>query len=262
MKSINQCFNEEYAFLEDIPQRILQKYETVTCLKNSEDRNVYLLKSIADGSYVLLKSGRGKSRILLENEYNIVKRLLEHCECDFVMKPIELFVENDCCYYLREYINGSTLEMIVETGNIFAEREAAGITLMLCDIVEKLHRLDPPIICRDLNPSNILISESGSIKIIDFDSAKQYDENATRDSLCVGTKEMSAPEQYGISQSDHRTDIYVLGMLLLYISTGSYDRSVQAPEHLKNIISKSTEFDPKDRYQSVAGMRTEIKMCT
>ncbi len=255
IKSINESFMEEYPFSCAVPERILKKYDIITCLKHTEERSVYLLKRISDGTHILLKCGKGKSRLLLENEYNIVCSLLKEKDCDFVIKPIEFFAENDCSYYLREYVKGSTLEMIVEMGNVFSEKEAVSITSVLCGIVEKLHKLNPPIICRDLNPSNILIADNGTIKIIDFDSAKQYDENAAHDAMCIGTKEMAAPEQFGFSQSDCRTDIYVLGMLLLYISTGSYDRSVQMPKRVKKIVTKSTEFNPKDRYPSVVKMR-------
>lgn len=249
---------EEFAFSCDIPERILKKYDIITCLKHTEERSVYLLKRISDGAHVLLKCGKGKSRLLLENEYNIVCNLLKEKDCDFVIKPIDYFEDNGYSYYLREYVKGSTLEMIVEMGSVFSEKEAVSITSVLCGIVEKLHKLNPPIICRDLNPSNILIADNGSIKIIDFDSAKQYDENAAHDAMCVGTKEMAAPEQFGFSQSDCRTDIYVLGMLLLYISTGSFDRSVQMPKRIRLIVAKSTEFNPKDRYSSVAKMKAAL----
>lgn len=250
---------EEYAFSCAVPERILKKYDIITCLKHTEERSVYLLKRISDGAHILLKCGKGKSRLLLENEYNIVCSLLKEKNCDFVIKPIDYFTENDSSYYLREYVKGSTLEMIVEMGNIFSKKEALSIASVLCGIVEKLHTLNPPIICRDLNPSNILIADDGSIKIIDFDSAKQYDENAVHDAMCIGTKEMAAPEQFGFSPADCRTDIYVLGMLLLYISTGSYDRNAVMPKQVKKIVTKSTEFNPKDRYPSVAKMNKELK---
>lgn len=249
---------EEYAFSCAVPERILKEYDIITCLKHTEERSVYLLKRITDGTHILLKCGKGKSRLLLENEYKIMCSLLKEKDCGFVIKPIDYFTENDCSYYLREYVKGSTLEMIVEMGNVFSEKEALSITSVLCSIVEKLHKLNPPIICRDLNPSNILIADDGTIKIIDFDSAKQYDENAAHDAMCVGTKEMAAPEQFGFSPSDCRTDIYVLGMLLLYISTGSYDRNAVMPKQVKRIVTKSTEFNPKDRYPSVEKMRREL----
>ncbi len=250
---------EEYAFSCAVPEIILKKYDIITCLKHTEERSVYLLKRISDGAHILLKCGKGKSRLLLENEYNIVCSLSKEKDCDFFIKPIDFFAENDCSYYLREYVKGNTLEMIVEMGNVFTQKEAVSIVSVLCGIVETLHKLTPPIICRDLNPSNILIADDGSIKIIDFDSAKQYDENVAHDAMCIGTKEMAAPEQFGFSQSDCRTDIYVLGMLLLYISTGSYDRNAVMPKQIKKIVTKSTEFNPKDRYPSVAKMNKELK---
>ena len=249
---------EEYAFLDAFPERILEKYDVITCFKRTEERGVYLLKRISDGANILMKSGKGKSGLLLENEYDIVCSLLKEKDCNFVLKPIEFFTEDGRSYYLREYAKGNTLEMIVEMGNVFNEKEAASIVFVLCGIVEKLHKLTPPIICRDLNPSNIIITNDGTIKIIDFDSATKYDENAVHDAICVGTKEMAAPEQFGFSRSDCRTDIYVLGMLLLYISTGSYDRSVQMPKRIKKIVAKSTEFNPKDRYPNVTKMRKEL----
>lgn len=249
---------EEYGFNDTFPKRITDKYCIVTCFRHNDERCVYLLKRIADGASVLLKCGKGKSGELLKKEHSIVSSLLESGDYDFVMKPVDLFTENNRVFYLREYIKGSTLEMIVESGRIFRDREAVSITAVLCGIVEKLHKLNPPVICRDLNPSNILIADDGSIRIIDFDSAMKYDETAVYDDGCLGTKEMAAPEQFGYSQSDCRTDVYAMGMLLLYITTGSCDRKAVTAGKTGRVIARSTEFNPRDRYSDITKMRKAL----
>lgn len=249
---------KEYGLNDIFPKRITDEYDVVTCFRHNEERSVYLLRRIDDGESVLLKCGKGKSGKLLENEHSIVSSLLENKDCDFAIKPVDIFTENDNVYYLREYVKGSTLEMIVESGNVFPEKEAISIISVLCGIVEKLHKLNPPVICRDLNPSNILITDDGSIRIIDFDSAKEYDKNAVYDDGCLGTKEMAAPEQFGYSQSDRRTDVYAMGMLLLYIMTGSYDRNAGVKGKAGRVIARSIEFNPDDRYSDISKMRKAL----
>lgn len=73
---------------------------------------------------------------------------------------------------------------------------------------------------RDITPSNIIIGFDGVVKIIDFGISRLHKENAKHDTQVLGTEGYAAPEQFGFKQSDCKTDIYALGVLLNYMLTG------------------------------------------
>lgn len=253
--NINEIFNEKYNASYALPEKITLEYEVVSCLKYTEERQVYLITEKDTKQRLILKCGTGKSGELLRREYDIISELkARNVECSMLLMPIDYFRIENTHYYIREYAEGKTLASRVEKGINFTEKDSFDIIAQLCKEIHILHAQNPPVICRDINPRNVLICNDGSLKIIDFDSARYFNKSATSDTNCVGTKEMAAPEQFGYTQTNVRTDIYVLGMLLLYISTGTYDRYTEMPDKLKKIVAKSTAFNPEDRYPSVLKM--------
>ena len=114
-----------------------------------------------------------------------------------------------------------------------------------------------------MKPSNLIITPSGEVKIIDFGIAREYKQASTADTTYIGTRGYAAPEQYGTSQTDARTDIYSLGVTLYHMLTG---KSPNEPPYevkpvreinprlsrgIEHIIAKCTRQDPAQRYQSV-----------
>ncbi len=235
-----------------LPKVITDKYDVLSCLKESSVRQVYLIQNRESGERAVLKCGSGENGDLLFQEYSIANTLSGRC--DMLLKSIDYFFEEHTHYYIREYAEGCSLAELVRQNGAFPEKECRRITAELCRCIDTLHRQEPPVIFRDINPDNVLLCDNGEIKLVDMDSARYYDKTASSDTRCIGTKEMAAPEQFGFTQTNERTDIYVLGMLLLYISTGTFDRYTKVPNGLKKIIEKSTSFDPKDRYSSAAEM--------
>ena len=86
--------------------------------------------------------------------------------------------------------------------------------------------MNPPIIYRDMKPSNVMIKPEGGVKLIDFGTAKEYEIENNADTTALGTRGYAAPEQFGDSKgrgiynTDARTDIYNLGATLYHIVTG------------------------------------------
>lgn len=166
---------------------------------------------------------------------------------------------------IEEYVQGDSLQDIYDSKGILALDIVIGYMVTICDVLEELHNLTIPVIHRDLKPENIIIQDNGNLKIIDFNSAKQYDSQSENDTVLIGTKNYAAPEQYGFKQSDSRTDIYALGVMMNYLLTGKYPQqyvyrnSAGKKDRISNIIEKCTAFDPSQRFQSIRELRRQLQ---
>ncbi len=142
-------------------------------------------------------------------------------------KGIPTFIEcvsdesGDFAGFVMEYVEGRSLQQILEEGKQFSIREAAEAGVQLCAILGRLHRMNPPMIYRDLKPANILVRSDGALVVVDFGAVRKYREGAGKDTSRLGTEGYAAPEQYGgWEQSDERTDIYGIGAVLHHMITG------------------------------------------
>ena len=253
-------FSEQYEAPTFLHEKISAEYKILSCLKHTDERQVYLLSRLSDNNKFILKCGTGINGELLKREYDIVDKLTrKEKEFNAIPKPVDYFLSDGKHFYIRHYAEGKTLASMIEKGTQFSEKEICRIVGLICEQVHLLHSQNPPIICRDINPQNVIICNDGTPKIIDLDSLREYDKYASSDTICIGTKEMAAPEQFGYTQTNIRTDIYVLGMLLVYISTGTYDKYMKMPAHISKIAAKSTSFNPEDRYASALHMKKALE---
>lgn len=161
---------------------------------------------------------------------------------------------------IEEYINGKTLEELQKEKGVFSEKEAAFIICELCNALEPLHTHCPSYIHRDIKPSNIMISNEGNVKVVDLNTAKIYHENQQEDTLLLGTKAYAAPEQYGFGQSDPRTDIYALGVLLNVLLTGKLPRERKAGGRMGTIVTNCINLSPTHRYDSVTALKNVLQI--
>lgn len=115
------------------------------------------------------------------------------------------------------------------------------------------------IVCRDLKAENVMIDNDGHVKIIDFDIARTVREGQGRDTVLMGTAEYAAPEQYGFFQTDNRSDIFSLGVLLNYAMTGRFLVEGIVEGKLQPIIRRCTYMEPSERYQSVEELERDIR---
>lgn len=171
---------------------------------------------------------------------------------------------------IEEYVQGESLAEHLQKYGVYTEQEVVYIIQTICQVLDVLHHLHPPIIHRDLKPENIIISSDGVLKMIDFNAAKQFTSNQDTDTVLIGTREFAAPEQYGFSQSDARTDIYALGVMMNILLTGDYpkERIYQNEESqakyaggtLTEIIQKCIAFSPDMRYQDIRELRRALSV--
>jgi tetratricopeptide (TPR) repeat protein len=132
------------------------------------------------------------------------------------------FTENERSYLVMDFIEGQTLETYLEqaNGGPLPLEQVMQWAEQLCDVLSYLHNHQPPIIFRDLKPSNVMISESGHVYLIDFGIARIFKPGQSHDTVALGSPGFAAPEQYGKAQSTPRSDIYSLGALLHCLLTG------------------------------------------
>lgn len=239
-------FNSVYV-QPTLPADLAERYRIVSCLKYTDQKQVYLIEDIAAENKYTMKCAYGSFASLLKKERSVLETTGSVISCPRV---IEFAEEAEYSYIIREYISGETIVDIVERGEL-SEKETFDITKKVCATLQKLHSMEPPIIVRDIKPENIVIREDECV-FIDFDAAREWNEIGSTDTVCIGTRTTAAPEQFGYSQTDVCTDIYALGMLMTYLLTGGYDISEIKQKKAKKIVEKCTQFDPDKRYRNAS----------
>lgn len=175
---------------------------------------------------------------------------LQHLSSPHVPQIFEVIQDQEDTIIIEEYIHGETLASYLERGGIFSLQDTVSVLLQLCEALEAIHSCG--IIHRDIKPANILLN-NGRVVLIDFDAARQYQQNRQKDTVYMGTEGYAAPEQYGFSQTDSRSDIYSLGVVLRELCG-------DAPQHpLAPIIFRCTAFDPANRYGAAREIISDLE---
>ncbi len=199
-----------------------------------------------------------RERLLAETE--LLKRL-RHPRLPAIVDVIE---ERGSLLIVMDYIEGHSLKEVLDQEGAKSQEQVLLWGKQLCEVLRYLHEQEPPIIYRDMKPSNIMLQPDGGIKLIDFGTAREVrDSYARDDTICLGTPGYAAPEQWGgCGQSDPRTDIYCLGATLYQLVTGRdpgedpygmypirhWNHELSAG--LEEILEKCTQRDPNARFQS------------
>lgn len=251
-----------------MPRKLDQDYHIMSCLKYSEQSATYLLRQKSSGKTVLLKTS---SDPLFSEALRNESEILEHIHCQNHRLahtfPVSMMMleEDQTCYYVRSYIEGNTLEELCETS---LERpgmdpmQALDYAIRLAELLHFLHNMKPPLIHRDIKPQNVVVDSAGLCHFIDLGISRFYHKEKKSDTFIMGTRITAPPEQFGYQQTDMRSDLYSLGILLLYCITGEYEVSLANLEELdaslRFIIQKATMFDPDKRYQSTDQLLTDL----
>src|SRR5215467_5429273 len=113
------------------------------------------------------------------------------------------FTDPEHWYVVMEYIEGKTLEDMLKTvrGGHFSEKRVLNIGITMCSVLGYLHAQHPPIIYRDVKPTNILFTPEGHLSLIDFGIARLYRPGQAKDTGQLGSPGYAAPEQYGKAQT-------------------------------------------------------------
>lgn len=192
-------------------------------------------------------------------ETDILKRL-HHPSLPSIVDIIET---DGSFIIVMDYIEGRSLQDALKHYGAQQEEDVIEWAKQLCDVLGYLHKSNPPIIYRDMKPSNVMLKPDGNVTLIDFGTAREFKSNSVADTTCLGTQGYAAPEQFGgQGQTDTRTDIYCLGATMYHLVTGHnpaeppYEMypirqwNPALSSGLEEIILKCTQRNPDDRYQS------------
>lgn len=177
-------------------------------------------------------------------------------------------------YIIMEYINGKTLEQILNArhGRPLDERLVLSWALQICRAMYFLSVQKPrPVVFRDLKPSNIMIARDGKVKIIDFGIARFFKEDKREDTYVYGTPGYASPEQYGSGQTDARSDVFSLGATLHHCLTGRNpsENPLNFPDlrqlnpavsrETAAIVNRALEIGMEKRFQSALEMKQAVQ---
>lgn len=205
----------------------------------------------ADGkNFVAVAYDKSAKRLCLVKERNArmlkLYKLLRELDLPHVPKIYRLFDRDGKLVVVEEHIDGQTLnELLTYRPEIFSEELVTNILLQVCDALVELHKAD--IIHRDLTPSNIMLTESHAVKLVDFGIARIFKPDSKVDTEFLGTRGYAAPEQFGVfdlGQTDARTDIFVLGTTVKVLLGKNYRGQ------LVDVLNRCTDLNPANRYQS------------
>lgn len=233
--------------LED--QALLSFYQDVSPLAGNP--RVMMVRHVETGQVYV------KKNLSLENRE--IYRLLQTQQVPGIPR-IQLLVETDQeLIIIEEYVNGPSLDAYLQKEGVLSEKDAVHVMLQLCHTLQVLHSFQPPLIHRDIKPSNVILTTDMRAMLIDFDAAKTYSEHKQRDTVLLGTANHAAPEQYGFSQSDARTDIYGLGILLNFMLTSCHPQQLAACGPIARVIKTCTHMDPNKRYDSIPKLEKALR---
>ena len=225
--------------LDTIGNRISDRYKLVKQLRNKAGRSTYLAEDIQANRQVIIKILQFDNLFkwddlkLFEREAKTLKNL-DH---PAIPKYLDYFeVDNDlfCGFALvQTYIDAPNLEDLIQQGRKFTEAELIELAQKLLEILDYLHSYHPPVIHRDIKPSNILISSRtgnsiGELYLVDFGSVQTAASKEEGTITIVGSYGYIPLEQFG-GQTTTASDLYSLGMTLIYVITGVHP--AELPQH-------------------------------
>ena len=216
---------------------IFKAYSLVSVLSDKNECKVLKLKNKEHNKYIVARSFP-KSISAYEELYSI--------NCANLPLIYDVIALDDGQIVLEEFIEGVTIAEVMESGK-YHYMGIRKVLRSVCNALTVLH--ERGIIHRDVKPENVMIAKDGRVVLIDFNAARKIS-FASKDTVIMGTVGYASPEQLGVAQSDARTDIYAVGVLLNVMITGKHPSEKLAKGKAGRIVRKCTSVNPDERYQS------------
>ncbi len=257
MKNIKAAVADILNTFDDVyPAGFLKKYDQMERLAGSHGTETFLVRQKGSEQLYVAKC-YNKDLYSAVHESNILKSLKHSGLPAFV----DEFQNDNAVCIVREYVVGKPLDQYIME-NTLSQKDITDICIQLCDILIYLHGQERPIIHRDIKPQNIIVKPDGKISLIDFDIARIYHSDTKSDTQFIGTRDYAPPEQYGFSQTDARTDIYSVGIVLGWLLTCETDAKEvyrkAGHNRLIGIYKKCTAFSPEHRFKSAEKLKAAL----
>lgn len=223
---------------DSLLEAVHEEFDTLRVIKKSERGEVLIVRHRDSGTRYIFRLFYGNSEVY---------QMLLDISCPNLPRIMEVGEKDGRTALLEEYVQGDTLGELLK-GGLLSVAEAKQITRQLCQALWVLHSMG--VVHRDVKPDNVIIRGNEAV-LIDFDASRVYKSEIQEDTQILGTTGFAAPEQYGLSQSDGRADIYALGVLLNIMLTGEHPSRKLAGGRMGRIVQKCTMVNPNKRYKNI-----------
>lgn len=170
----------------------------------------------------------------------------------------EVYRLEDGAVVMEEYVNGRSLKCVLEENKTCSVAQTKHYLRQICSALEQIHSRN--LVYRNLNPNNVMITTGNNVKLMESGAIRTTFPEKKRDTVFVGTFGYAAPEQFGFGQSDRRSDIYAVGVLLNVMLTGQmpWQKLYSEERSLQRIIKHCIQVDRNKRYQNVGEIIKEL----
>ncbi len=194
-------------------------------------------------------------------------RMLARLKHGNIVQVSDYFSEQGKYFLVMEYVDGENLHSIMQKreGEAFDENQVVSWAIEICDVLTYLHAQNPPVIYRDLKPSNIMINAEGQLKLVDFGIARKIE--ADDENTRVVSAGYSPPEQYW-GAANIQSDIYSLGSTMFFLLTGTDPEplKVNSPrevneavsEYMDGVVQKCMAQELDQRYATSTELREAL----
>jgi serine/threonine-protein kinase len=208
---------------------------TVYLAKRDEDKTPVVMKFLAPEQ---ARNERWRGRFVREAE---MMKKIRHANIVEVYSIVDV---GDEPHIIMEYVDGRGLDVLAKE-SVFDPHEAARIARDMALGLAEAHKNG--IIHRDVKPANVLISRSGSVKLLDFGLAKEVlaEDGLSMPGQVLGTPSYMAPEQWGHHKVDARCDVYSLGVTLYFLLTGKLPFAADSASEISKLVAKGVYVAPR-----------------
>lgn len=251
------------------------KFEIVEFIGAGGQASVYLAKDKSNDDKSRMSATSYECPHVILKEFvlpshagaDLSKRSLEHIDRELrLMKKLEhpnivqyhdIFVEDHRCYLVLEHVKGKSLRALVEDSGPLSQEQVLQLARQMTQILSHLHGQVPPVVHRDFTPENLILDESGVLKLIDFNVAQELEEGSTK--TIVGKHSYLPPEQFR-GRACPQSDIYAFGATLFFMLTGEEPEPISCSHpilkdesvspQINAIVARATELELSERYQN------------
>ena len=235
---------------------IAGRYRLLRCIGRGGMSAVYLVEDIWLKKKWALKSilkpqaseqsDREKKSMLAE------LALLKSLQHPGIPRIVDMYESGEAWFLIMDYVEGESLQKLLEKGQAFTDSEIEGILKSLCEILIYLH--EKKLVYRDLKPANIMLTDRGKLYLVDYGTAAEASREEKEQAATPG---FAAPEQLEGGRVDARADIYALGRLLTYIYQ---KQGRKMPQRFRKLTAKCLHKSPGRRCPSVKRLLRQLEL--